>query len=364
MQIPADVAVVIPHYNRADLLRLTIDSVLQQSAACRVIVVDDGSDTDQWQRIQLYADSQVQVLRRADGPKGPSRSRNVGWQQSDCPFVMFLDSDDLLGGWCLQQRLAAIAEFPEADAWVFPVLLFRNHPGDLRILWNQMAESGDLERFLVSDPPWHTSSTLWRRSALERLGGFNELVMYGDDADLHMRALFGGIRFQRMTAAVPDVFVRRSDANRITNGVSAWLLNSRLVRLSEGSRLLLHFGTDSQRRLWQGQYFRECEYLLFQVPGSWGRICAVLRQWKREWPRAGLAWWIACFYLAVACATRRHAYLLLRIARRVAMRLMPVGCFPQPGGFECTSLDAAMERRVELLLAGRNGLMPSENRDL
>ncbi|HCP13228.1 MAG TPA: glycosyltransferase family 2 protein, partial [Planctomycetaceae bacterium] len=41
-------AVVIPHYNRADLLRLTIDSVLQQSAACQVIVVDDGSDTDQW----------------------------------------------------------------------------------------------------------------------------------------------------------------------------------------------------------------------------------------------------------------------------------------------------------------------------
>lgn len=334
----SELCVVIPHFNRAELLRQTLDSVLSQGeCAWQVVVVDDGSDAEHWEQIRQYADSRVRIIRREDGEKGPSRCRNLGWQSAETELVMFLDSDDLLGNWCLAQRLEATRANSDADAWVFPVLLFRQTPGDLRTLWNRMEGDRELERFLVSDPPWHTSSTLWRRRTLESLGGFNEKVMYGDDADLHMRAILSGVRFFRMPAALPDVFIRRAGDERITNTVSGRLLDSRLVRLREGSQFLQNsIASKSNYRLWQGQYFRECEYLLFNVEDSWWRTALVLKAWQTDWPEEFLIRAVCIVYLWVAYACLKRARILLRVSRRIAMLVLPGGFFPKPGGFECT----------------------------
>ncbi|MFM7830855.1 MAG: hypothetical protein ACKPJD_03655, partial [Planctomycetaceae bacterium] len=118
-----------------------------------------------------------------------------------------------------------------ADALVFPVMLFRQQPGDWNTLWNSLQGEDPALRFLTSDPPWQTSSVLWRRAALESIAGFNEAVMYGDDSELHARALISGIGFEIQPAQLPDVFIRRSAVERITNTVSDGLLNSRLKRL-------------------------------------------------------------------------------------------------------------------------------------
>jgi glycosyltransferase involved in cell wall biosynthesis len=339
-----DVCVVIPHFNRAELLRETLDSVLQQTSSnWHVIVVDDGSDLTHWERIRQYAEPRIRIIRREDGSKGPSRCRNLGWQAAQADLVLFLDSDDLLGGWCLQQRLAAVDASQHADAWVFPVMLFKNRPGDLPVLWNRMQAGGNLERFLVSDPPWHTSSTLWRRSTLQMLGGFNEQVMYGDDADLHIRALLQEVRFSQQPDALPDVFIRRADQQRITGTSSPQLLESRVVRLRAGTQMLNEVSHSRRyQQLWQGQYFRECEFLLFNVPDSQSRIRGVLRAWQADWPGFSIMRAIAACYLWLACLCSRRAYLLLRIGRRISMCLLPAGFFPRGGGFEQTQPAAAI----------------------
>ena len=344
------VCVVIPHFNRAELLRQTLDSVRSQLLPeWQVIVVDDQSDAANWQMIQHFEDARIRVIRRKDGVKGPSRCRNLGWQAAEAELILFLDSDDLLGDWCLQQRLQLVLQHPAADAWVFPVMLFRQRPGDLRTLWNRMEGGSELQRFLMSDPPWHTSSTLWRRSTLQQLGGFNEKVMYGDDADLHMRAILGGVRFQCQPQALPDVFIRRADQQRITGNVSAALLDSRTVRLTEGTRAVrgAAAAAGSDCDLWQGQYFRECEFLLFNVQNSWGRIQGVLRQWRVEWPQLSVSRAVCLAYLVIAYICRTHAYLMLRVSRRLTMRLLPTGYFPVAGGFEQAEADAECWLRLQ-----------------
>ena len=280
---------------------------------------------------------------------------------------MFVDSDDIVAPWCLAERTARIEANPEADYCVFPVMLFQKTPGDMATLWNRLEGDGsvsrkqcqvpfvrstrgasssqkvpdtllsntidnDLERFLKSDPPWHTSSPLWRRDAIERLGGFDEEIMYGDDAHLHMRALFAGIPYKKVEGVLPDVFVRRAAEERITNTVSDRLLDSRLTRLERGTQLLKQRGTSEQQQVWEGQYFVEAEFLLFNVRNSVERQVSVLRSWRHQWSPHAARTLVATGYMAVARLTKNHAYIILRLARRVAMLLLPGSFFPRAGG--------------------------------
>ena len=88
-----DVSVVIPTYNRAELLSQTLRTVLAQSLAPReVIVVDDGS-TDETSRILAGFEPRLQVIKIANS--GSIVARNVGLRAARGAFVAFCDSDDL-----------------------------------------------------------------------------------------------------------------------------------------------------------------------------------------------------------------------------------------------------------------------------
>ena len=67
------VSIIIPHFNRVLLLHETLASLQKQSfTEWEAIVVDDGSNPEQWGRAQEFSDSRVRFLQRTDGVKGPS----------------------------------------------------------------------------------------------------------------------------------------------------------------------------------------------------------------------------------------------------------------------------------------------------
>jgi glycosyltransferase involved in cell wall biosynthesis len=344
-----NLSIVIPHFNRADLLAEAIASVRRQThEEWEIVVVDDGSELAQWQRVSVMADARIFVIRRVDGRKGPSRCRNLGWLAARGQYVVFLDSDDLLAPWCLEQRLRCVQAQPNADLWVFPVLLFSEQPGDSDLQWNLLESPVmDLDRFLQSDPPWHTSSPLWRRKTMLALGGFNEAVCYGDDADLHIRALVKGAQIQKFPNATPDAFVRRGAEARITNTLSPALIESRRVRLEEGTRFLHQAGVGpAQIKLWEGQYFVEAEFLLFNVDNSETAIRRVLADWQRRFRPTPVTRSFVTRYFRLAVACRRKAYLLIRVARRLAMKLLPAQYFPRGGAFQSVRIASGVMDQV------------------
>lgn len=347
------VSVVIPHFARPGLLRDAVASVRASTGqSFEVIIVDDGSSAEDWRAAQDLADDQVKVLQRQGGTKGPSRCRNLGLGMAQGEFVLFLDSDDLMAPWCLDERIKQARQSPEADLWVFPVLLFKEAPGDVDLLWNVMADGRDpAERFARSDPPWHTSSPLWRREALLRLDGFNDALIYGDDSDLHLRALIDGLAPRLYPDALPDAFVRRSEVARITNSLTPALVESRRVRLREGARCLIsRSGTDTLQALWEGQYFSEAEFLLFNHDSSRAAVAAVLRDWETVFAPSSMRRATVRAYFAVGLACRHHAYLVLRVARRLAMRVLPGAYFPSDGKYHSTHAG------VEIMTALRDRL--------
>ena len=90
----------------------------------------------------------------------------------------------------------------------FKVCFFTKHPGDLDRLVN--ADNGDSHfcRFLRGDPVWNTSSPVWKRIALEKLGGFDEKLSCWHDVEIHQRALIFGLEYESYLAHAPDVVVR------------------------------------------------------------------------------------------------------------------------------------------------------------
>ena len=89
-------SVVIPTYNRADLIRLTLDSVLaQEFAAWEMLIVDDGSKDNTAAVVRPYlVDSRIEYLPKKNAERGAAR--NYGFAHAQGEYVLFLDSDDRL----------------------------------------------------------------------------------------------------------------------------------------------------------------------------------------------------------------------------------------------------------------------------
>jgi glycosyltransferase involved in cell wall biosynthesis len=87
------ISVVIPTYNRAQLLGQSVLSVLNQTYGdFELIIVDDGSTDQTRTKVSEYQDSRVKYLYKENG--GVSSARNSGIQHASGEYIGFLDSDD------------------------------------------------------------------------------------------------------------------------------------------------------------------------------------------------------------------------------------------------------------------------------
>ncbi|MHC5183918.1 MAG: glycosyltransferase family 2 protein, partial [Planctomycetota bacterium] len=87
------VTVIIPTYNRSDIIDQTVRSVLDQTVRdIEVIVVDDGSTDDTRQVVEAIADPRLRYFCKPNG--GPADARNFGLERASGEFIAFLDHDD------------------------------------------------------------------------------------------------------------------------------------------------------------------------------------------------------------------------------------------------------------------------------
>jgi glycosyltransferase involved in cell wall biosynthesis len=110
---PGLVSIIIPCYNRAHIVRETIDSVLAQTYGnFEALVIDDGSTDSTREVISTYTDPRIRYFYRENG--GLSAARNSGLDASRGEFIAFLDSDDVWLPWKLAAQIGIFRRHPEA----------------------------------------------------------------------------------------------------------------------------------------------------------------------------------------------------------------------------------------------------------
>ncbi|MBX7221286.1 MAG: glycosyltransferase [Blastocatellia bacterium] len=197
MAQPPLISIIIPCYNAERFVAETIRSVLGQTWPRReVIVVDDGSKDGSAEVIRSFG-AEIKPLF---GPnQGASHARNRGTVAAQGEFIQYLDADDLLEPDALEKRWQAL----------------QAHSADVAYADWQRLEEGEAGGFgpgeIVSrtiedihvDPEialftqfWSPpAALLYRRTLVDRIGGWNTALPIIQDARFAQDAALQGGKF-------------------------------------------------------------------------------------------------------------------------------------------------------------------------
>lgn len=211
---PVKISIITPSFNRGYIVQETAESIFNQTYRdWEWVIVDDGSTDDSWEILRSFAekDSRVKIYKRDREPKGACTCRNIAVEKCTGDYVMFLDTDDVLAPYCLEQRAMAVSEEPECDFVIFPMLLFKKEPGDLNLLWNVDKPENELSRQLKGDAICQGTGPLWKKISFKKVGMWNEELKLWQDVELHIRSFLYPVKYKKRLDLRPDVYLRISE---------------------------------------------------------------------------------------------------------------------------------------------------------
>lgn len=182
------VSVVIPTYNRKELLSRAIESVLGQSYAnLELIVVDDGSTDGTEECVKAYSEDK-RFKYYYQNNSGQSAARNLGISNANGELIAFLDSDNFWHKDKLSLQLAFWSDFRGFDILysegimvdIEGRVLSENAPMTKR-------PSGKILKTLFSWNCVTNNTVLVPKRCFDEMGGFNESLRIAEDFDLWLR---------------------------------------------------------------------------------------------------------------------------------------------------------------------------------
>lgn len=178
------ISVVIPCYNQGRFLKEAIESVVAQTySRLEIIVVDDGS-TDCTAEVAANFD-RTRCLHQCN--LGLAAARNAGLQASTGEFVIFLDADDRLLPNAIHDQLHCLERNPECAFVYGHVRLIAGDGSPLQAPPQPPVEVDHYLELLRRNYIWTSGAVLYRRHALESVGGFNASADGSADFDLNAR---------------------------------------------------------------------------------------------------------------------------------------------------------------------------------
>lgn len=177
------VSVIMPAYNGQDYIGFAIESVLAQNyRPLEVIVVDDGSPVPMAEVVASFGD-EVRCVRQENAGTGAARNR--GLRESRGEFIALLDQDDLWLPGKLERQIPRFSEDPRIGLVTAWMELFDSATGEVRGAFRPPAELDVHDMLSLELPPVQTM--VFRRSALEKIGGFDSSLRGTDDWDVNIR---------------------------------------------------------------------------------------------------------------------------------------------------------------------------------
>jgi len=200
------VSIIVPTYNRSNLVVRAIKSVLAQSFAdFEVIVVDDASTDDTQQRIAELKDPRIKIIRHEKN-KGAPAARNSGIKASQGEYIGFLDDDDEWLPDKLEKQLQLFETSGNEAGLIYSGFYFVSDRNN-RILSNITPnKKGNLYSDLLRRNILGSPTPLIKRYCFDKVGLFDETLPSCQDWDMWIR-ISKFYKFDFVSDALSKVYV-------------------------------------------------------------------------------------------------------------------------------------------------------------
>jgi glycosyltransferase involved in cell wall biosynthesis len=186
------ISVVVCTYNRSDLIKGCLDSLINQSAnlsTFEVLVIDNNSTDETHQIVANYLSFPNFRMFREEN-QGLSHARNRGIREANGEYIAFLDDDARVHLDYIKtaELLISHAEQP-INCLGGPILPFYTTP---KPVWfkdqYETRRDWDKPKFLVRGQSFSGSNSIWSKSTLSLINGFDinagvkgEQMILGED---------------------------------------------------------------------------------------------------------------------------------------------------------------------------------------
>ena len=192
---PIAVSVVVASHARELRLRWLLNALEEQTfdEPWELVIVHDYDAPTADRVIERHPLAERQPVHAIAGTGGPGRRRNVGWRAARGELIAFIDDDCRAESDWLERLVGAARQHPGH------VIQGRTRPDPLEeeVLKAPHVRTLDIEPVNAYR---ETCNILYPRELLERLDGFDERAITGEDVDLSLRAITAGAQI----SAAPD----------------------------------------------------------------------------------------------------------------------------------------------------------------
>lgn len=215
-------SVIIPLYNKANFVRKTIESVLDQSFKdFEVIIINDGSTDNGLAVVNKINDPRIRIFSKENG--GVAVARNFGIEKSQNEYIAFLDADDLWFPDYLETIKGMVEQHPHAGIFAtsysyidhlgrkYDMISYTTPKGKILLTENYCKSiiKGEMEQLC-------TDTICIKKILFDKIGGFREGIKIGEDTDMWLR----------LSLVSPVVW--KNEAKAIYNGITENNATSRL----------------------------------------------------------------------------------------------------------------------------------------
>ncbi len=179
------ISIIIPTYNRKNIISTAIDSCLQQIYQnTEIIIIDDGSIDGSFEFLKNKYGKKIRIWQIKH--QGVSSARNIAINKSRGEWLAFLDSDDFFHKDKLSKQISLINENPNykichsEEIWIKDGVRINPHKKHKKISENIFFRSIELCSISIS-------TVLIKKEIFAELGNFDETIPACEDYDLWLR---------------------------------------------------------------------------------------------------------------------------------------------------------------------------------
>lgn len=181
------VSVVLPTYNRGDIVGRSIESVLEQTYTDFELIVVDDASSDETDRVVEEFDAQIRYVKH-EVNRGAAAARNTGIREAGGDIIAFQDSDDVWKEHKLERQMDAF-ESADNDIGVVYTGTWRERDGSRTYIpgANVSPKEGDVRESLLEQNFVTPQAAAVRAECFERVGTFDQNLPPLEDWELWLR---------------------------------------------------------------------------------------------------------------------------------------------------------------------------------